>query len=91
MSDKQTQKIGKGKPGPGRPKGLQNKLTRTVKEAVEAAFNELQADAKVNLAAWGKENPSEFYRLAGKLIPAAIDAKVSGTVNVTATPTDERL
>jgi hypothetical protein len=66
--------------GKGRVKGVQNKLTRTVKEAVQAAFDSLQKHKKANLEEWAKENTTEFYKLAAKLIPAAIDAKVSGTV-----------
>lgn len=66
--------------GKGRVKGVPNKFTSTVKEAVKAAFDELQSDPKAKLTAWAKENPTEFYRLAGKLIPAAVDATVSGTV-----------
>lgn len=85
-SVKKSGKIGAGKPGPGRPKGLQNKFTRTVKEAVQAAFNELQCDKKHNLIAWGKANPTDFYRIAAKLIPAAVEAKVSGSVTVVADP-----
>lgn len=72
---------GKGsKPGErrgGRKKGTPNKLTRTVKEAFETAFHAMQEDPGVKLGAWGKANPTEFYKLAARLIPAEIDAKVS--------------
>jgi len=69
----------KFKPGnPGRPKGAKNKLTITVKETVLAAFNDLQNDPKANLLAWGKRNPTEFYKIAAKLIPT----EVSGTVGL---------
>ena len=77
-ADKETLKIGEGKPGPGRPAGLQNKLTRSVKDAFGEAFSKLQDDPNVNLATWGRENPREFYQLASKLIPTEINAKVSG-------------
>ena len=36
-------------------------------------FTDLQLDKEVNLKNWGKENPSEFYKLCAKLIPAAVD------------------
>lgn len=72
---------GKGsKPGErrgGRKAGTPNKLTRTVKEAFEGAFNDMQADPAVRLGTWGKANPTEFYKLAARLIPAEINAKVS--------------
>lgn len=72
----------KFKPGnPGKPPGTQNKLTKTVKETVLAVFNELQEDPKVKLSAWAKEEPTEFYRIAAKLIPTEVNAKVQSTVH----------
>jgi hypothetical protein len=61
----------------GKPKGSQNKLTKTVKEAFEIAFNELQSDKKANLATWAKENTTDFYRLAAKLIPTSLNADLT--------------
>lgn len=60
----------------GKPKGTPNKLTRTVKETVLAVFNDLQADPKANLFSWGKENPTDFYKIAAKLIPTEVNATV---------------
>jgi hypothetical protein len=60
------------KGNPGRPKGTPNVLTRTVKEAVLDAFNELRGDRKANLVAWGKKNPGAFYQVAARLIPTEI-------------------
>jgi len=60
----------------GRPKGTPNKLTRTVKETVLKVFDDLQADPKANLLAWGKDNPTEFYKIAAKLIPTEVNANV---------------
>lgn len=57
----------------GRPKGSVNKLTRTVREAFQHAFDELQDVPGVKLTDWAKENPTEFYRLSGKLIPAKVE------------------
>lgn len=68
---------GKAKTG-GKKKGTPNKLTRTVKERVLDTFNELQTDKRANLKQWAKENPTEFYKIAAKLIPTEIDAKVEG-------------
>lgn len=68
------------KGNPGKPKGATNLLTRTVKETVLAAFNELQKDPKANLIAWGKTKPGEFYQIAAKLIPTEISAKFEGKV-----------
>lgn len=66
--------------GKGRVKGVPNKFTSSVKEAVKAAFDQIQGDPAANLVTWAKANPTEFYRLAAKLIPAAVDATVTGTV-----------
>jgi len=61
----------------GKPKGAQNKLTKSVKEAFEIAFNELQGDKNANLAKWAKENTTEFYKLAAKLIPTSVNADLT--------------
>jgi hypothetical protein len=68
--EKGHQKIG------GKVKGTPNKLTRTVKETVLAVFDDLQADPKANLLSWGKDNPTEFYKIAAKLIPTEVNANV---------------
>lgn len=67
---------GKEKTG-GRTKGTPNKLTKTVKERVLDAFNELQEDAKANLVTWGKENPHHFYQIAAKLIPTEVNTQIT--------------
>lgn len=46
------------KPGPGRPKGSQNKLTKTVKQAVLDAFEELGGAEW--LASVAREDPKTF-------------------------------
>jgi hypothetical protein len=68
--------------GKGRKLGSQNKLTRSVKEAFEAVFKDMQADPKkpYALGAWGQNNPDEFYKLAAKLIPQDVKATVKATV-----------
>ena len=68
--------IGK-KSGGGSRKGSPNKLTKSVKEAFEVAFNELQGDENANLANWAKENTTEFYKLAAKLIPTSVNADLT--------------
>jgi len=60
----------------GRKKGVQNKVTRTVKETVLSVFNDLQCDRKANLLDWAKKNPSLFYTIASKLIPTEVNAQV---------------
>ena len=63
--------------GSGRKAGTPNKLTRTVKEAFETAFHTMQEQPGVALGDWGKANPTEFYKLAARLMPTEIDAKLS--------------
>jgi hypothetical protein len=73
----------KGEPRPetaGRKQGSQNKLTVTVKERVLDVFNQLQDDSEANMLAWAKNEPTEFYKIAAKLIPADINAKVEGKI-----------
>lgn len=53
----------------GRPKGSENKLTKTVKETVLNVFNKIQEDHNHNLEAFAKKHPKEFYLIASKLIP----------------------
>ena len=65
------------KSGGGSRKGKPNKLTKSVKEAFEIAFNELQGDANANLATWAKQNTTEFYKLAAKLIPTSVNADLT--------------
>lgn len=61
----------------GRKAGTPNKLTRTVKEAFEIAFQTLQEEPGVKLGDWGKANPTDFYKIAARLIPTEVDATLS--------------
>lgn len=62
----------------GRVAGTPNKITSTVRETVLAVFNDLQKDPKVNLKAWAQGQPTEFYRIASKLIPTDLKAELTG-------------
>ncbi|HUR40612.1 MAG TPA: hypothetical protein VM240_05530 [Verrucomicrobiae bacterium] len=62
--------IGHGTPGPGRPKGSLNKVTRSAKQAFQTVFDEL--DGTAGFLAWAlasEGNLSDFYRLYARLIP----------------------
>ena len=61
----------------GRKKGTPNKLTKTVKEVVLGTFNDLQKDRNANLKTWAKENTTEFYKIAAKLIPNELNANAT--------------
>jgi hypothetical protein len=65
--------MAKGKKTGGRVKGTPNHATRqmrSVRDAVKVAFDEL--GGAEGLAAWGRANRTEFYKLAARLIPVEI-------------------
>jgi hypothetical protein len=77
-SEKQTLRIGAGKPGPGRKKGVPNKVNALLRDAIlEAATN---AGGKEGLVGYlekqAMENPSSFLPLLGKVLPMQVAATV---------------
>jgi len=67
--------IGKGTPGPGRPKGIPNKTTRAVKEMLLEALE--KAGGVKYLVKQAAENPAAFMSLLGKTIPLSGDLNVN--------------
>jgi hypothetical protein len=56
--------------GPGRPKGIPNKTTQSVKEAIERAFDKLGGtDYLVHV---GQTDPRTFCALLSKLLPTKL-------------------
>lgn len=55
---------------PGRQPGTQNKLTKTFKAALMATFHEI--GGVEHLTAWARLNPTEFYKIAARLIPTEV-------------------
>lgn len=53
----------------GRRAGVPNKLTTAFREAVQVAYERIGGHEA--FAKWAKENPTEFYRIAARLIPTA--------------------
>lgn len=66
----------------GRPPGQLNKTTLTLRDAIMRCFTDLQKDPVNNLLEWAGREPTEFYRLASKLIPTEIVATVKETITV---------
>lgn len=64
----------------GRKPGSLNKTTRTVKETVLAVFNDLENDPKKGLLKWAKDNETEFYKIASKLIPNEVNANLDANL-----------
>jgi hypothetical protein len=61
-----------GKKTGGRKAGTPNVATRTVREHFAHAFELLQESPSANIMTWAESNPTEFYRLASKLIPLQV-------------------
>lgn len=73
MSEKQTPRIGEGKPGPGRPKGIPNRTTTLLKDAILQAATKAGGDDLVAyLEKQAKENPGPFMALLGKVLPMQV-------------------
>lgn len=58
--------------GKGRPKGAVNKLTKTIREAVEVSF--AQIGGADYLARMAVEQPVAYMTLLGKVLPQQIEA-----------------
>lgn len=87
---KQTVKkrVGDGTPGPGRPKGVPNKTTTSMRQAWLDAFEKL--GGVDSLVRWGQTNPDDFYKCATKLIPQDITSGDKPLL-LTATERDARI
>ena len=51
----------------GRQIGTPNKVTAIFKDAVRTVYEDIGGNEA--FAIWAKENPTEFYRIASRLIP----------------------
>lgn len=79
-ASKEVTASGKRRPpnaGKGRPKGTPNKSTAAVKEALALAFQGLGGVAR--LQSWADENPTEFFKLWSKMLPAEVQASMEHT------------
>ena len=72
--------IGKGTPGPGRPKGIPNKATTAVKEMIIAALE--QSGGIDYLMAQAESNPTAFLTLVGKVLPLQVSGEGGGPVAI---------
>lgn len=70
---------GKPKTG-GRQSGTPNRLTGAFREAVLNVYNNLGGHAA--FLAWARENPTEYYRIAARLIPVELRQEVDTKVTV---------
>lgn len=85
MDKKETLKIGQGKPGPGRPKGLQNRTTTLLKDAILKAAT-LAGGGEDGLVEYlerqAKDNPGPFLALLGKVLPMQVVGEDDGPLKV---------
>jgi hypothetical protein len=77
LDEKQTAGIGKGTPGPGRPKGVPNKATTAAKDAIAAAAEGLGGTER--LVAWAQEDPANERVFWGTIYPKLLPLTVGGT------------
>ena len=66
--------------GAGRPKGVPNKTTQSVKDAITEAFE--RRGGVPSLVAWAEENQTEFYKLWGRLLPTDVKLEHSGSMTL---------
>ncbi len=64
----------------GRKPGAPNKSTAAAKEALSMAFDGIGGVPR--LTQWAEEQPTEFFKLWSKLLPAEIKADLSGDMNL---------
>ncbi len=65
-----------GGAGPGRPKGLQNKLTTSVKDAIASAADALGGSTR--LVEWAKEDPLNERAFWTSIYPKLLPLQVTG-------------
>lgn len=81
MSVKKTDKnvIGKGKAGPGRPKGSRNAVPDDLRRLFLSVAGQLHPDgAEGALLAWAKgaRNQAQFWGMIARMLPKTVDATV---------------
>lgn len=60
----------------GRKAGTPNRVTAQFKDAVQIVYHDLGGHGA--FAAWARENQTDFYRIASRLIPGEIASRDSG-------------
>jgi len=76
IKTEQKPRVGDGTPGPGRPKGLQNKTTVAAKEAIAMAADRLGGADR--LVEWAQSDPANERVFWGTIYPKLLPLQVSG-------------
>jgi hypothetical protein len=80
MGEKLTAGIGKGTPGPGRKKGVPNKINGELKSMILGALDD--AGGQSYLVQQAKDNPTAFLSLVGKVLPMTIAGDSDNPVKI---------
>ena len=83
MADKYGNKTG------GRKKGSINIHTTAFKDLIMNAYMSLENDPKYGIVKWAKENQTDFYKIASKLIPVQVTANVNEVKQIIFTPHEQ--
>jgi hypothetical protein len=80
--EKQSNKSGRGgkREGAGRPLGVPNKLSATVKDNIITVFDDIGGIEQ--MSAWAKENKTQFYNMYAKLLPLQVTGEGGGPLTV---------
>ena len=73
MLEKQSTKSVRGgkRENAGRPAGVPNKLSSSVKDNVTQVFEDI--GGLVFMADWAKQNPNQFFNIYSKLLPLQVN------------------
>jgi uncharacterized lipoprotein YajG len=78
--------VNTGNAGKGRKKGVPNKATKQVREALEGALNE-GAGAQAYFVGLKNDHPVAFGTVISKLIPIQVEADLKGEIDTNVTIT----
>ena len=67
-------------PGPGRPKGSKDKISKNIKENFEQVFGKLGGIDGFHDWAKKPRNQGHFYQMYSKMLPSSIDMDVKGRI-----------
>ena len=75
-------RVGDGTPGPGRPKGSQNKTTALLKDAILQAATKAGGEEGLvgYLQTQADKNPASFLPLLGKVLPLQLTGEDGGNI-----------
>src|ERR1700719_2428557 len=80
---KRKDQIGGGKPGPGRPRGVPNKFTGDLKEAILAGVNGSNPQGVAGFVLdLSLDTPTSAAALLGRLIPVSTGGTLDATLTV---------